>query len=149
MKNLLCLVAVLFIFSCATRQEVLKPPPEEVTTLREVLKPPPEEVTTLTGEWREIRNQQMPVIQEKTWLFRGHTITIDDGQNVYTGTFSCDDSADPKEIDFRFEGHPVNQGLYKIDGNMLTIKVMGSSPDRPQDLKYEKGYTLIVCRKEK
>ena len=138
MRKLLYLIPVVFVCSCAV------PPPKPT-----VIKAPPEEITALTGEWREIKNQGKPVLREKNWLFRGSTVTIDDGREVYTGTFSLNNETDPREIDFQFEGHPVNQGIYKIDGDMLTIKVIDTAVSRAKDFELEDGYTLITCRREK
>ena len=138
MKKLLYLFPVVLVCSCAA------PPPKPT-----VMKAPPEKITYLTGEWREIKNQRRPLRRKKIWLFRGSTVTIDDGEEVYSGTFALNEEADPKEIDFHFEGHPVNRGIYSIDGNVLMIKVIDTATSRAKDLKLEDGYTLITCRREK
>ncbi len=132
MKKIFCMVVAFFIVSCAARPTA-----------------PPEPTTPFTGTWREVRNQNKPVRGEKTWTFRADKITIDDGEDTYSGIFTHNEDADPKEIDIYFDGFPVNEGIYRLSGNMLMIKILDTARTRPKKLRYERGYILITCYREK
>ena len=135
MKKLPLLFIVIFILSCAARPTA---PPE-----------PQEPKISLSGTWREIRNQNRPVRGKKTWTFSGDTITINDGEDTYSGTFTYNEEADPQEIDLYFDGFPTNKAIYGIRGNRLMIKLLDTATKRPTELRFEKGYILVTCYREK
>ena len=134
MKKILITLAVIFLASCAART----PGPVE----------PPEPATPFAGTWREMRNQNRPV-RGKTWTFAGNTITIVEGENTYTGTFTYNEDAEPGEIDISFEGYPPNMAIYEIRGNTLMLKLLDTATTRSKKLRPERGYILIMCYKEK
>jgi uncharacterized protein (TIGR03067 family) len=109
--HLLLIVSVGFVLlSCAGRPPVHPSWPAALGA-----------VTSFAGKWREIKNENQPVIGDKTWAFEGKTITIKDGGRTYTGTFTYREDCEPKEIDIQFEGYPVNKAIYAIDGNVMHI----------------------------
>ena len=134
MRKAAFLMAVLCMVSCATRPAA---PPE-----------PEEPATSFEGAWREIRNENRPV-RGRTWTFQGDTITIDDPENTFTGTFTYNGDADPCEMDISFEGYPVNKAIYRLSGSMLMIKLMDTATARSSKLRPERGYIFITCHKEK
>ena len=140
MKELIYFLPLIFIVSCTPRQVGPPVPP---------VQPTPAPITRLEGKWREIRNQRKPVREKRAWVFRGNTIEIDDGKDRYTGTFTINEEADPHEIDFHFEDYPVNRGVYSLKGDTLTLKLLETVAERPLNLRYESGYTLITCVREK
>lgn len=103
---------------------------------------------TIAGTWQEIQNENQPVTG-KTWTFAENKVVIHDGETTYTGTFSTEDSRDPREIDLTFEGYPPNQGIYLLTGDILTLKVRESAAERAKKFGIEKGYTLILCDRAK
>ena len=108
----------------------------------------PPSLAALEGTWREIRNNTQAVTG-KTWTFTGNRVAIRDGELSYTGTFAADPSRDPQEIDFTFEGYPVNQGICLLTGDLLTLKVRDSAAERAKKFGMEPGYTLILCERAK
>ncbi|MDP8247003.1 MAG: hypothetical protein P9M00_02605 [Candidatus Tritonobacter lacicola] len=134
MKKILITLAVIFLASCAPRTPV---PPET-----------PEPATPFSGTWREMRNQNKPV-RDKTWTFEGNTITIIEGENTYTGTFTYNEDAEPGEINISFEGYPPNKAIYEIRGNTLMLKLLDTATTRSKKLRPERGYILIMCHREK
>jgi uncharacterized protein (TIGR03067 family) len=108
----------------------------------------PVAAATIEGSWQEIRNENQAVTG-KTWTFAGNRVIIHDLETTYTGTFTCGDSREPKEIDLTFEGYPVNQGIYLLTGGILTLKVRESAAERAKGFGIEKGYTLILCDRAK
>ena len=103
---------------------------------------------TIEGSWQEIRNENQAVTG-KTWTFAENRVIIRDPETTYTGTYTLDKSRDPKEIDLAFEGYPVNQGIYLLTGDILTLKVRASAAERAKGFGIEKGYTLILCDRAK
>jgi len=137
--HLLLIVSVGFVLlSCAGRPPVHPSWPAALGA-----------VTSFAGKWREIKNENQPVIGDKTWAFEGKTITIKDGGRTYTGTFTYREDCEPKEIDIQFEGYPVNKAIYAIDGNVMHIKLLESKTERATKLGMEPGYTFVMCEKIK
>ena len=133
MKKAAFLIAIFLMVSCVSRPPV---PPET-----------PEPATPFAGTWREMRNQNKPV-RDKTWTFAENTITIVEGENTYTGTFTYNEDAEPGEIDISFEGYPPNMAIYEIRGNTLMVKLLDTATTRSKKLRPERGYILIMCHKD-
>jgi uncharacterized protein (TIGR03067 family) len=143
MRRLLLLPLVLLLASCAGRPSV---PPEQPTAVEpELAAAGP--VISIEGKWREIKNENRPVMADKIWTFDGNTITINDGNRTYSGTFVYRKDREPKEIDIEFEGYPMNKAIYAIDGNVMNIKLVDSNPERASKLGVEPGYTSIMCER--
>jgi uncharacterized protein (TIGR03067 family) len=147
MKRLVLLVPLL-LASCAVPPHA--PPPQEPVAPQvfEAVSPPAA-ATALKGDWREFMNENNPVGGNKQWVFSDGTITIRDGARVFSGTFTCADDRDPKEIDIQFEGYPVNKGIYKLDGNILSVKVLDTAVERAKRFGIEGGYISIMCERAK
>jgi uncharacterized protein (TIGR03067 family) len=154
MKKLSFVLFSVFLVSCAPTPKPPAPVPMPVPTpetpvVVEKETPPVEKKAyPLEGMWKEIKNQQTPVNQRKIWTFKDKTVTINDGADTYGGTFTVKPDTDPKEIDFAFEGYPVNKGIYRITDSILTVKVLNSATDRPANFDLEDTYTLIICVRE-
>ena len=147
MKNVLVAVSLLLLVSCAAPP---KPVPEAAPgkAAPAVKKGAPiAAATPLEGRWREVRNRGRAVRGRVIWTFRGHSVTIDDGRRPYSGTFTLNEGADPKQIDFRFAGFPVNRGIYSLEGDRLRLKLLDTAVDRPARFGREPGYRVIVCRR--
>jgi hypothetical protein len=129
--------------SCAGRPSV--GPPQQVAVESEAIAVAPD--ASLMGTWREIKNENRPVMSDKTWSFESGMITIKDGDRTYNGKFTYREDREPKEIDVEFAGYPVNKAIYAINGNVLNIKLMDSNPERAAKLGVEPGYTSIMCEK--
>jgi len=141
LRILSVLSAALILASCAAPpKEPAVPHPAEAAV-------PPAARTALEGTWRETMNENRPVEIDKRWTFMGNNLTIKDPDRVYSGTFSCADDREPKEIDIHFEGYPVNKGIYRLDGDTLTIKVLDTAAERANTFGVEGGYISIVCEK--
>ncbi|MCX6357597.1 MAG: hypothetical protein NT045_06970 [Candidatus Aureabacteria bacterium] len=104
-------------------------------------------VTPFEGAWREVRNQGNETSGSKMWEFKGDTITIRDGGKIFAGTFSINESRTPKEMDFQFDGYPLNKAVYELTGDSFTIKVLDTAMERAAILGTQTGYTLIICTK--
>ncbi len=130
-------VSLILLASCA------RPPAAKPGTAAPAAVP-----AAIEGTWREIRNENQPVTG-KTWTFAGNRVSIRDHETAYTGTFSTDDTLDPKTIDFAFEGYPANQGIYLLTGALLTLKVRNTAAERAKNFGIENGYTLILCERAK
>jgi len=76
-----------------------------------------------------------------TWHFRRP-----DGWKSFDGTLWCDPASEPKEIDLSQPNNPgkVALGIYKIEGNTLTIS-MGA--ERPKTFE-EPSWAKMVFRRE-
>lgn len=133
---------VVLLASCAGPRPV-KPKAAEAPVAAEA-----PAAATIEGSWQEIRNENQAVTG-KTWTFAGNRVIIHEPETTYTGTFACGDSREPKEIDLTFEGYPVNQGIYLLTGDILTLKVRESAAERAKGFGIEKGYTLILCDRVK
>lgn len=150
MRRLLLIPLVFIMASCAGRPAARPPQPaaavsEPAAAVSEPVAAGPAAV--IEGKWREIKNENRPVTSDKTWVFAGNTIAIKDVDRTYSGTFTCREDRDPKEIDIAFEGYPVNKAIYAIDGNVMNIKLVDSRPERASKLGVEPGYTSIMCEK--
>lgn len=141
-RILLLLSASLILASCVAPPHA--PPPKEPVPPEA---PPAAAATQLEGVWREVMNENAPVSVNKTWTFSGNRITIRDEKDTYEGTFTVNDESEPKQIDIQFEAHPLNKGIYRIGGEMLTVKVLDSQVERAKDFGVEPGYTSIMCKR--
>lgn len=143
MRRLLLIPLVFVMASCAGRPAV-RPAQPAAAGLKPASTGP---ATTLEGKWREIKNENNPVTSDKTWAFEGNSITIKDVDRTYSGTFTCREDRNPKELDIAFEGYPMNKAIYAIDGNVMNVKLVDSRPERASKLGVEPGYTSIMCEK--
>ena len=96
-------------------------------------------------------------IKDMTFEFKGDSLAISKDKD-HAGRemkFTLDPSTKPKGIDLD-AGGKVSAGIYKLDGDQLTICVIGGSrtglvPKRPSEFKASnaKKYSLFVLKKVK
>jgi uncharacterized protein (TIGR03067 family) len=103
------------------------------------------ELEKLQGEWVgvsvEEKGKKIPgesakklklTIKGEKWLVRFGDKQVGDA------TFKIDPSKDPKRIDmtFKVEGDDLDSyGIYKLDGDTLTLRRAGDKAERPKEFK--------------
>jgi RNA polymerase sigma factor (sigma-70 family) len=82
--------------------------------------------------------------------FAGDKITVRGGGDAKEGTFKLDPAKKPKEIDLMHEGKTA-QGIYRLDGDKLTLCLDDADKGRPTEFKSKAGtgLVLMVLRREK
>ena len=129
-------------------------PPNLVTLKRQKADAKPKDeakgdLAKLAGAWEAKvgANKDRSIVVE----FKGSSVsaklTGDDGNSAtYKGEAKINESASPKTIDFvKFKGEDGNElggdnlGLYKIEGETLTICAGGHGNPRPSEFKGEAG----------
>ena len=73
-------------------------------------------------------------------VFEGDRFSIDGSDD---GTFTIDESTDPKRIDFG-DGSSAVKGIYEIDGELLRISTATPGTDRPT--QFEAAHTVVRRR---
>ena len=97
-------------------------------------------------------------IKEMTFVFKGDSLRIrkDKDHDGHEMKYTLDPSKKPSAIDLDAGIPPVSEGIYKLDGDKLTICVIGSYQSdkparRPSEFKASKrdGYSLFVLKRLK
>jgi uncharacterized protein (TIGR03067 family) len=97
-------------------------------------------------------------IKDMTFVFKGDGLWIrkDKDHAGHEMKYTLDPSTKPKSIDIDMGLPPVTEGIYKLDGDELTICVIGGSrtglvPTRPSEFKASNPnkYSLFVLKKVK
>jgi len=108
------------------------------------------EIKKLQGSWKVIRSEvngiTIPLTAYKKVVvtIKDSTIQFKDGDKVYEEiAFDIDIEAKPKEIDYRYvaglkKGVREN-GIYKLDGDELTLCMSQQKQPRPKDFVPKKG----------
>jgi len=84
-----------------------------------------------------------------------HVVWRRDGKSFSGSTIVLDPTADPKTIDILADGGPAHDkrvlGIYKLEGDELTICIADRDQPRPSEFKAEKDskHTLMVFAREK
>lgn len=125
-----------------------------------------DEMKKLQGTWQVtkfIESSEKPAppaeVEEMTFEFKDDQLRISKVKNVRGSEpfkFALDPTKSLKAIDIYFLGEPNNpsQGIYKLDGDELTICLSGAvrngkAPPRPAEFKASKRdfYVLFVMKK--
>ncbi len=123
------------------------------------------ELARLEGTWKYVKVEAPDKIAETIGKasvveFRGnktiHTITLSTGKKEVTrATITIDPEKKPKTIDVTPLDGPQKgktfQGIYKLDGDTLTIHAGDQPGDRPTNFKYKAGkaQTLSTLKRVK
>jgi len=102
------------------------------------------DVNLLQGEWRLMSNEkdgrQAQDLNPVRFTFKKDRILIREKGQKKEGkaTFTLDETAEPKYIDFTMEGNKA-LGIYKLSGDLLTICMAEVGKPRPTAFKTTKG----------
>lgn len=97
---------------------------------------------------KEIANSIVRVVEGD------HVTWKREGKSFAGTTMILDAGTDPKSIDVIADGGPLKDqkvpGIYKLDGETLTICMAGPNQPRPKDFQAEKGtrLTLMIFKRE-
>jgi uncharacterized protein (TIGR03067 family) len=121
----------------------------------------PDESARFNGTWLLVRAQmsgiEMPkdVLGKSTMTINGNKHTVQLGEDPpYEGTHRFDPTQDPKAYDTTVTtgAHKGDKqyGIYKLDGDELTICIASSGFPRPKDFKAPAGSndTLTVWKRQ-
>jgi RNA polymerase sigma-70 factor (ECF subfamily) len=112
----------------------------------------------LQGDWLPTSQESKGDGQEKgklkkhTWVFEGDKLTIKEEAKSREHTFKIDPTMNPKTIDISDKrGDAVGLGIYKLDGDTLTIALDKPNSNRPTEFRTKKdsSHVVIVLRREK
>lgn len=105
------------------------------------------------GEWlvthNELRRQNLREMTGAIFMFQGDRFRIS-GDPPGSERFIIDEKSDPKRIDFDDGKPPKILGIYKFDGNDLTICTGGPGEPRPTEFvtSYDTGNVLTKLKKQ-
>jgi len=93
---------------------------------------------------------------EGTWVFKGDVLTLTLPNRKYVIKLSLDEKAKPHPtIDFKIEEGPDDaqgqnsKGIYKLEGDSLTICVAGPNGERPKALEAVDMEAFLFSMKRK
>jgi uncharacterized protein (TIGR03067 family) len=106
----------------------------------------------LVGEWAAesavIRGKPDNPPPGTTWTFTADgksVLRVGDGNGEVEGTYKADPKKDPAEVDITAgpKGGPA-RGLYKVDGDTLTLCLVTDGEDRPKKIEAPAGSTAVL-----
>jgi uncharacterized protein (TIGR03067 family) len=107
---------------------------------------------TPTAQEAKGERQEMDKLKKHTWTFEDDKITINDDTRSREHSFKLDPAKTPKTIDIADKkGDPIGLGIYKLDGDTLTIAITKPNADRPTEFttKKDSSHVVVVLKREK
>lgn len=114
--------------------------------------PPKTDVTTIVGEWDAesamSRGKPDNPPPGTTWTFTAEgksVLRIGGRDEPKDGTYKADPKKDPAEVDITDgpKGRPM-RGIYKVEGDTLTLCLSGDDEDRPKAFDAPAGSRVIL-----
>src|SRR5262245_48592851 len=126
----------------------------ELVIAAPALKDPPKKDSPIVGKWRQVSvdGQDLPYfcLIEETFRADGTMILfkrIGRGEAEGSGRYAADLTADPSHIDFmRDNGELTSQGIFKVDGDTLTICFRVGGRSRPYEFGEADTRTYVFER---
>jgi uncharacterized protein (TIGR03067 family) len=139
---LLCLSTCVLLSACATNRT----PSVSATT-----GPLVGDEQRLQGSWKVIHNEimrrQTPELFGRVHIYSGRRFRLDTDKG--SEDFRIDAQSEPKRIDFDDGHHPPIQGIYKIDGDQLTLCTGAPGAPRPTNFttsQWNKSILTVLVR---
>jgi uncharacterized protein (TIGR03067 family) len=111
------------------------------------------EMDKLQGEWTMISLEQKgkkatdELVKQYKLTIKGDQWIVSSGREA-TMTFKIDPSKEPKTMDLTFEGkQAVSRGIYKLEGDTLTLCRTTGNIDRPKEFKTTPEAGILVAWK--
>ncbi len=112
------------------------------------------EMDKLQGEWTMVsleqrgKNASDEVVKQYKLTIKGDQWVVSTGGGEATMTFKIDPSKNPKTIDLTSEGkQAVSRGIYKLEGDTLTLCRTTGDIDRPMEFKTTPEAGILVVWK--
>jgi uncharacterized protein (TIGR03067 family) len=124
-----------------------------------VAEPPTEDKDRIQGTWALVSTERDGQVTEAGALKASDVKMIFEGDRVLAkmekmtallGTFALDPSQSPKAYDRTYPDGRPRRGIYKLEGDTLTICMAGIGKERPKEFATKRGdgVSLVVYRRE-
>lgn len=104
------------------------------------------DLKTMQGTWTSTLNNG----NEARWVFDGDTVTVTLPERKYVAKVFLDSKAKPQPtVDFKIMEGPdeavgrTTEGIYKLDGKMLTICIAARDAARPKEFEQVENQSFL------